>query len=158
MFGSQKVYLTKFLEALLGALGGSSSPTLRDVLDNLKDSEKSYVNSSASVLEATSVMVEHHASAVMVLEEGQTIGILTTKDILTRVVAKGLNCAFTCVSNVMTPDPDSAVPNSTILNALHTMHGRIIQQNFKNTNCLLFDRWEVPTYSCRRHKQISWNR
>jgi hypothetical protein len=92
------------------------------VLAGVPGSAEACVGASATVLEAADVMLAQHVSAVMVVEEGVPVGILTTKDVLSRVVAKGSSAAFTCVSNVMTPNPDTAPPETTILDALHTMH------------------------------------
>ena len=117
------------VQKLLGSLAGSSSPTLGSVLSGVEGANKAVVNASASVLEATELMVALHVSAVLVLEGGAVAGLLTTDDILQRVVSKGLNCGFTCVSNVMTPDPDVAGSGTSILDALHRMHGGWVLAN-----------------------------
>ncbi|XP_061339888.1 CBS domain-containing protein CBSCBSPB3-like [Gastrolobium bilobum] len=60
-------------------------------------------------------------SAVIVM--GTKIqGILTSKDILMRVVAQNLSPELTLVEKVMTPNPECASLETTILDALHMMH------------------------------------
>ena len=49
-------------------------------------------------------------------------GVFTPKDLLFRVVAKGLDAEKTTVGQVMTPDPDTADVRTTVLDALHQMH------------------------------------
>ncbi|KAL9329795.1 hypothetical protein ACSQ67_004798 [Phaseolus vulgaris] len=62
-------------------------------------------------------------SAVIVSLSGTKIqGILTPKDILMRVVAENLSPQLTLVEKVMTPNPDCASVDTTILDALHMMH------------------------------------
>ncbi|KAK7318399.1 hypothetical protein RJT34_03099 [Clitoria ternatea] len=65
------------------------------------------------------------SSAVIVSLSGTKIqGILTSKDILLRVVAQNLSPELTLVEKVMTPNPDCASVETTILDALHIMHDR----------------------------------
>ncbi|KAH1135298.1 hypothetical protein GLYMA_05G195700v4 [Glycine max] len=62
-------------------------------------------------------------SAVIVSLSGTKIqGILTSKDILMRVVAQNLSPELTLVEKVMTPNPDCASVDTTILDSLHMMH------------------------------------
>ncbi|KAJ1405017.1 PB1 domain [Sesbania bispinosa] len=62
-------------------------------------------------------------SAVIVSLSGTKIqGILTSKDILMRVVAQNLSPELTLVEKVMTPNPECASLETTILDALHMMH------------------------------------
>lgn len=62
-------------------------------------------------------------SAVIVSLSGTKIqGILTSKDILMRVVAQNLSPELTLVEKVMTQNPDCATLDTTILDALHMMH------------------------------------
>lgn len=50
-------------------------------------------------------------------------GVLTPKDVLYRVVARGLDPSQTQVSQVMTPSPDCILSSATILDALHQLQG-----------------------------------
>lgn len=55
---------------------------------------------------------------MLVLEDSQLAGIITPKDLLMRVVAKGLDPDTTPVSDVMTPNPDTVPPDMTVMEAL----------------------------------------
>ncbi|CAN0235515.1 unnamed protein product, partial [Ectocarpus fasciculatus] len=61
-------------------------------------------------------------SQVLVLDQGRLAGILTPKDVLMRVVAKGLDPDHTPVSSIMTPNPDTVPPEMTAVEALGEMH------------------------------------
>ncbi|XP_021905566.1 CBS domain-containing protein CBSCBSPB5-like [Carica papaya] len=80
------------------------------------------VSSSDTVLEATKKMLEFHSSSAVVIVEGKPRGILTSKDILMRVIAQGLPPDSTTVEKVMTPNPECATVDTPIVDALHIMH------------------------------------
>lgn len=54
------------------------------------------------------------------------LGILTTKDLILRVVVGGLEVSNTTVEKVMTPDPDYVTPDTTILDCLKKMNSMTI--------------------------------
>jgi len=56
---------------------------------------------SATVLEASKKMAEHLIGSVIVLEGDRPLGIFTERDLLNRVVAKGLDPQKTPLSQVM---------------------------------------------------------
>jgi CBS domain-containing protein len=63
------------------------------------------VGQGESVLEAARLMNEHHVGALLVTDTfGITIGIISERDILTRVVTAELEPAITHVGDVMTRD------------------------------------------------------
>lgn len=55
---------------------------------------------------------------MLVLRDGLLAGIVTPKDLLMRVVAKGLDPEATTVSDIMTPNPDAVPPEMTVIEAL----------------------------------------
>ena len=68
-------------------------------------------------------MKTHHSTGVVILDEDEKlVGIFTTKDIVLRVIASGLDSATTSVVRVMTHNPDSVDVSTTILQALKRMH------------------------------------
>jgi CBS domain-containing protein len=111
------------LQALLGplvvqAFGDKASPTLRTLLSG-KPTTK--VHPDTSVQETAEKMTESHKAA-LVLEDGELVGILSFKDVMTRVIAKELSLSDTPVSSVMTPNPEAVTPDVTVLEALQVMH------------------------------------
>src|SRR5947209_3246243 len=60
------------------------------------------VGKSASVIDAVRAMVEHIVGAVVVLDDGRLAGVFTERDVVTRIVMKGLDPEKTCVAEVMT--------------------------------------------------------
>ena len=63
------------------------------------------VDENSSVLEAAVRMVKENRGSVMVTRKGERVGILTERDLLRKVVAKGLDARSTKVKEVMTSPP-----------------------------------------------------
>ncbi len=77
------------------------------------------------VLEATRLMLEHGATAVVVVEGDLLTGILTVHDVVLRVVAAGRDPGTVCIDDVMTREPVTVGPEATLGHALTLMrvHG-----------------------------------
>jgi len=63
------------------------------------------IEASSSVVEASKKMADNDRGSVVVTSGKKTVGLLTERDILRRVVAKNLNPSKTTVKDVMTPSP-----------------------------------------------------
>ncbi|KAF9416379.1 hypothetical protein BGZ94_010240 [Podila epigama] len=99
-----------------------ASPDLNAILDNSHGAAE--VQTKTSVREASKVMKMYHSTASLIMEDGRIAGIFTTKDIVVRVMAAGLDPGTTSVIRVMTPHPDTVPASTTILEALKIMHTR----------------------------------
>ncbi|PPS13671.1 hypothetical protein GOBAR_AA06874 [Gossypium barbadense] len=80
------------------------------------------VSSSDPVRVAAKKMRELRVNSVVMMTGNKIQGILTSKDILMRVVAQNLSPELTMVEKVMTPNPECAKVETSILDALHIMH------------------------------------
>ncbi|XP_027343168.1 CBS domain-containing protein CBSCBSPB1-like [Abrus precatorius] len=80
------------------------------------------VSPTDSVLTTTKKMLELRASSAVVTVDGKPRGILTSQDILMRVIAQGLPPSSTLVEKVLTPNPEWGTIDTPIVDALHTMH------------------------------------
>jgi CBS-domain-containing membrane protein len=74
-----------------------------------------------SVGEAVAIMTEHNISSLIVATEGTLHGIITEKDVLTRVVAKGANPADTRVIDIMSPTLITVTPDTPLEDANRLM-------------------------------------
>ncbi len=73
----------------------------------------------ASVREAARVMTKANCGSVLIIDAaGVMLGILTERDLMTRVLAKALNAENTPVSEVMTPHPQCVLPEMTVADAV----------------------------------------
>ncbi|KKA24726.1 CBS and PB1 domain protein [Rasamsonia emersonii CBS 393.64] len=113
---SQPQQIIQYVEALRQKMSG---PTLESVLDGLPPTT---VSVRTSVKDAAALMKEHHTTALLVQDQGSITGIFTSKDVVLRVIAPGLDPATCSVVRVMTPHPDFAPTDMSIQAALRKMH------------------------------------
>ncbi|PPJ57753.1 hypothetical protein CBER1_00210 [Cercospora berteroae] len=113
---SQPQQVIQYVEAVRQRMSG---PTLESVLNGLPPTT---VSVRTSVKEAAQMMKENHTTAVLVQDQGQITGIFTSKDVVLRVIAAGLDPANCSVIRVMTPHPDFAPMDMSIQQALRKMH------------------------------------
>lgn len=59
---------------------------------------------SASVLDAVKIMVGHDVGALPVLDEDRLVGVFSERDLMRRVIVKGLDPSRTRVADVMSRD------------------------------------------------------
>jgi CBS domain-containing protein len=79
------------------------------------------VGKADSVLEAARRMSEWQVGALTVLEGERLVGIFSERDLMTRVVSKGLSPATTPVGQVMTPNPVVVDAHSSVEQCLRIM-------------------------------------
>lgn len=70
----------------------------------------------ASVYDALVIMAEKHVGALLVMEEGKLIGVLSERDYARGIALKGKTSRDTRVSDVMTPESCliTVVPSDTV--------------------------------------------
>ncbi|USP73118.1 hypothetical protein yc1106_00392 [Curvularia clavata] len=116
MGSSQPQQIIQYVEAIRQKMSG---PTLESVLTGLPPTT---VSVRTSVKEAAALMKENHTTAVLVQDNGSITGIFTSKDVVLRVIAAGLDPMTCSVVRVMTPHPDFAPVDMSIQSALRKMH------------------------------------
>jgi CBS domain-containing protein len=100
----------------------------------------------ASVWEAACVMTKANCGSVLILEaSGAMVGILTERDLMTRVLAKALNPQTTKVSEVMTHDPQSVGPDTKVSEAVLIM----IERGFRHLPIITPARKILGVFSVR---------
>jgi CBS domain-containing protein len=84
---------------------------------------------SATVHEAACVMTRANCGSVLIIDAGSTLlGIVTERDLMTRVLARALDPAGTLVSSVMTPNPQCIPPDTKVADAVLIM----IERGFRH--------------------------
>src|SRR2546423_6736975 len=79
------------------------------------------IGASASVVEAARLMREQHIGSLPVTEDERLVGMITDRDITTRVVAEGAVPETMSVGDVYSRDPISVEPNNDLEEALQLM-------------------------------------
>ena len=83
----------------------------------------------ATIWDAASVMTKANCGSVLILDiAGKLLGILTERDLMTRVLVKALNPATTLVSEVMTRSPHCVGPDMLVSDAVLIM----IERGFRH--------------------------
>lgn len=83
----------------------------------------------ASVRDAAGVMTRANCGSVLIMEPPDVLlGILTERDLMTRVLAKGLDPEATTVRAVMTPHPVCVPPEMRVADAVLIM----IERGFRH--------------------------
>lgn len=102
-------------------------PDLTTIMDSRTN--PATVGPKTTVRDVAKLMKERRTTAVCVMEPptvgggpARIAGIFTSKDIVLRVIAAGLDSSRCSVVRVMTPHPDTAPPTLTIHDALKKMH------------------------------------
>lgn len=104
-------------------------PDLTTIMDSR--TQPATVGPKATVRAVAKLMKERRVTAVCVMENApadaptnvpRIAGIFTSKDVVLRVIAAGLDAGRCSVVRVMTPHPDTAPPSMTIHDALKKMH------------------------------------
>lgn len=91
----------------------------------IREQSLATLNPADSVMDAVNLMTERKIGAVIIVDNSAKLaGIFTERDLVNRVVAKGLDAATVPLSKVMTADPDTLGPNDTAMNALNLMSAR----------------------------------
>lgn len=84
---------------------------------------------SASVYTAASVMTRANCGSVLVVDVGNAlVGIVTERDLMTRVLARSLDPGVTKVSEIMTRSPYCVTPETRVADAVLIM----IERGFRD--------------------------
>jgi len=96
--------------------------TERTVFQSISRKHVVSVGPQATVRDAARVMTGAHFTSVLIMEPPDSLlGILTEHDLMTRVLAKGLNPDTTLVREVMTPNPICVTPETLVSDAVVQM-------------------------------------
>ena len=99
-----------------------SPAVFNDTVATLAPADPVLLRETASVGEACQRMVQARQAAVLVVDAGGKLaGIFTERDLLTRVVGRGLDPKGTALSDVMTPNPEVLSLRDRVAYAVHCM-------------------------------------
>ena len=91
------------------------------VPDIINEQEVASMPGNTSIREVGRYMVDHGVGSILIMEDGELKGIFTERDVMTRVLDKGLDADTTAIGKVMTAAPRTVDPSLTILEALAIM-------------------------------------
>ncbi len=105
-------------ESRLAALAVLQRP-IRELLPTLPPAVA--LGHHAPVRDALELMRQKQLSCVLVVEHGQLVGVLTERDVVTKVVATPLDVDHVPLREVMQPDPECLHLDDALVYAFHQM-------------------------------------
>lgn len=96
---------------------------MKQIAELIEGQNLTVIEPDLKVRQAAERMTERNIGAVAVVEDGTLAGVFSERDIMTRVVARGLNPDETAVGSVMTRTIVVAAPGENVDEALKKMHG-----------------------------------
>jgi CBS domain-containing protein len=94
----------------------------RTVFQSMSHKHVLSLGPTANVWEAACVMTRANCGSVLVMEPpDKLLGIVTERDLMTRVLAKALNPEKTPLTAVMTPNPQCVAPETLVSDAVVIM-------------------------------------
>jgi CBS domain-containing protein len=97
--------------------GGTMAKSVRDAMTE----DPRSIGASASVVEAARLMREEHIGSLPITDDEQLVGMITDRDITTRVVAEAADPKMTSVGDVYSRDLISVEPDKDLEEALQLM-------------------------------------
>jgi CBS domain-containing protein len=101
-------------------------PTVRHVLDE-KGHGVHHIHPDASVLDALTIMAEHDVGALVVLNGGTLVGIITERDYARKIVLKGRTSLGTPVREIMSTRVICARLDQTVEECMAVMTAKTVR-------------------------------
>ncbi|MDB5287501.1 MAG: histidine kinase [Mucilaginibacter sp.] len=99
---------------------------VRNIL-HAKSKSPVFVSPNITVFEALELMYEKNIGAILVMEQGEFIGIFTERDYARKVILKGKASKETLVGEIMTENPPTVSSRDTIEDCMRLMTDRFIR-------------------------------
>jgi len=97
-------------------------PKIRSLLDTSRTLH--WIAADSSVMDAVKTMVQRNVGALPVLENDRLVGVFSERDLMKRVIVKGLDASQVTVASVMTTDMITADINDDHATCLRKMTSR----------------------------------
>jgi CBS domain-containing protein len=118
----------------------------RTVFQSMSQRHVISVGPNASLYEAACVMTRANCGSVLIIDSSNTLlGIVTERDLMTRVMAKALDPAKTPTSAVMTRGPRTVPPETKVADAVLLM----IERGFRNLPVITAEGKILGVFSAR---------
>jgi CBS domain-containing protein len=99
---------------------------VRNILEN-KGRAVFSVEPTVMVLEAIELMCEKNIGGLLIVEKGKLAGIFTERDYARKLILKGKSSKDTPIGELMTPNPFTVTPDSSIDDCMKLMTGKFIR-------------------------------
>jgi len=104
----------------MAAITGGHMQTVSQLL-NVKGAQIFFVSPQDSVLLAIETMATRHVGALLVMNQGSLLGIISERDYARKVILKNRSSHDTPVSDIMTSPAVSVTPDDTVHHCMKLM-------------------------------------
>lgn len=94
---------------------------IRSVGEVIKERTLPYIHSGATIREAAGVLEQYDIGAVVVIDDGKVVGLLSERDVLRKVVGQGLAANTMTVAAAMTADPVTVKASDALAGAIRKL-------------------------------------
>lgn len=120
--------------------------TERTVFQSISRKQVVRLGPQATVREAARAMTRANCGSLIIMEPpDRMLGILTERDLMTRVLARGLDPDVANVSSVMTPHPICVTPETLVSDAIVLM----LERGFRHLPIVSADNKILGVFSAR---------
>lgn len=88
------------------------------------------VDFGTPVVDCAKRMESREIGALGVVRDGKLCGVLTDRDIVLRLVARGRDAATTTAGDIASPDPVTVTPDTAVADAVRRMAQRAVRRLF----------------------------
>jgi CBS domain-containing protein len=118
----------------------------RTVFQSMSQRHVISLGPNANLFDAACVMTRANCGSVLIIDSGNVLlGIVTERDLMTRVMAKGLDPSKTPCSAVMTRGPRTVPPETKVADAVLLM----IERGFRNLPVITAEGKILGVFSAR---------
>lgn len=93
----------------------------RSISEVISDQDLFALDQAKTVFEAAQMMAEAHIGAILVRREGDIVGIMTERDILNKVVGRGLDYRVTTIGEMMSHPLITVTVNDSVKTCFEIM-------------------------------------
>lgn len=101
-------------------------PTVKDILKS-KGKRVDHIGPDASVLDALKLMAEKNVGALVVLEDGKLVGIISERDYARKIILKGRTSLQTTVRDIMSSKVICTSPDQCVHECLAIMTSKSVR-------------------------------
>jgi CBS domain-containing protein len=100
---------------------------VQNILDDKAINTIYAVEPTISVFNAIEIMADKNIGGLMIQENGKLVGIFTERDYARKLILKGRSSKDTLIGDLMTRDPYTVTPQSSIEECMTLMSGKRIR-------------------------------
>ncbi|HEX5168857.1 MAG TPA: CBS domain-containing protein [Cyclobacteriaceae bacterium] len=100
---------------------------VKNILEEKKGHKAISIGPDATIFGALEVMLDKNIGGLLVMDGDKLVGIFTERDYSRKVILKGKSSKDTLIKDLMTPNPITVTPDTTIEDCMQLMTNKFIR-------------------------------